>query len=170
MSNPDPVDWSMLRHAYGPADDIPPLLHLLGLDPSPKEPNNEPWFMLWSALCHQGDAYSASYAAVPQIVRIGLEAKGPIDASFFLLPACIEIARLTGRGPTLSDVATGPYRVALRQLHDCAHVHANDDWDRDMAQSIAAALSASKGQVELARALVNLDQDIICKINAADWC
>ncbi len=38
-----------------------------------------------------------------------------------------------------------------------------------MAQSIAAALSASKGQIELAKALVNLDRDIIRKINVGDW-
>jgi hypothetical protein len=163
------TDWSTLKHAYGPAEDIPPLLHRLSLDPTPKNSNDEPWFTLWSALCHQGDVYSASYAAVPQIVRIGLEAKGPIDIGFFMLPACIEVARSTGRGPALSDAATGPYLLALRQLHDCAYAHADDHWDADTAQSIAAALSASKGQIELAQALVNLDRDIIRKINAGEW-
>jgi len=38
-----------------------------------------------------------------------------------------------------------------------------------MAQAVAAALAASKGQIDLARALVNLDRDIIRKINAGDW-
>ncbi len=38
-----------------------------------------------------------------------------------------------------------------------------------MAQSVAAALAASKGQIELAQALVSLDADIIRKINAGDW-
>lgn len=169
MGLSDPTDWSMLPHAYGPAGDIPPLLRRLGVDPTPKNPNDEPWFTLWSALCHQGDVYSASYAAVPEIVHIGLAAKGPIDIGFFMLPACIEVARSTGHGPALSDAVTGPYRLALRQLHDCAYAHADDQWDSYMAQSIAAALSASKGQIELAKALVNLDRDIIRKINAGDW-
>src|ERR1700722_4715931 len=142
----------MLQHAYGPADDIPPLLHRLRLDPTPKNPNDEPWFSLWSALCHQGDVYSGSYAAVPPIVCIGLAARGPIDIGFFMLPACIEVARLTGRGPAPSDAAVGPYLRALRQLHDCAFTHADDQWDSDMAQAVAAALAASKGQIDLARA------------------
>jgi hypothetical protein len=169
LSSLDLTDWSTLQHAYGQADDIPPLLHRLSLDPTPKNPNDEPWFSLWSALRHQGDVYSASYVAVPQIVRIGLTVRGPIDSGFFMLPACIEIARSIGRGPTLSDAATGPYLLALRQLHDCAYAHSDDPWDSDMTQSIAAALAASKGQIELAQALVNLDRDIIYKINASDW-
>jgi hypothetical protein len=38
-----------------------------------------------------------------------------------------------------------------------------------MAQSVAAALAASKGETELAQAIVNLDDDIIRRINAGDW-
>jgi len=86
-----------------------------------------------------------------------------------MLPACIEIARLTGGGPPLSDATARPYLMALRQLHDCAFAHADDQWDSDMAQSVAAALAASKGPIELAEALTNLDRDIIRKINAGDW-
>jgi hypothetical protein len=164
-----PDDWPALQHAYGSAKDIPPLLHRLTLDPTPKNPNDEPWLTLWSALCHQGDVFSASYAAVPHIVHIGLAAKGPIDVGFFMLPACIEIARATGHGPTLPEAEAGKYVLALCQLHDCAFAHAGDQWSSDMAQSVAAALAASKGQIELAQALVNLDRDIVRKINADDW-
>jgi hypothetical protein len=86
-----------------------------------------------------------------------------------MLPACIEVARSTGRGPALSDAAAGPYILALRQLHDCAYAHADDHWNGDMAQAIAFALSASKGQIELAQALRDLDGDMIRKINAGNW-
>src|SRR6267154_82799 len=57
--------WSSYTHAYGPAEDIPALLSRARDD---SEPGNKPgtaWFDLWSALCHQGDTYTASYAAVP---------------------------------------------------------------------------------------------------------
>lgn len=76
---------------------------------------------------------------------------------------------MTGRGPTLPDADAGLYVLALRQMHDCAFAHADDQWSSDMAQSVAAALAASKGQIELAQALVSLDADIIRKINAGDW-
>lgn len=56
------ADWSELRHAYGPADDIPALLQRL--DPNP---GAEVWGELWSRLCHQGTVYSASYAALPAL-------------------------------------------------------------------------------------------------------
>jgi hypothetical protein len=105
----------------------------------------------------------------PPIVGIGLASRRPIDIGFFLLPACIEVARSTGRGPALTVEAANPYLLALRQLHDCAFTHADDQWDSDMAQAIAAALAASKGQIELAQTLINLDRNIIRKINAGEW-
>lgn len=163
-------EWQTLQHAYGAAIDIPPLLRQLSDDPRPKDGyKDEPWFSLWSALCHQGDVYSASYVAVPHVVQIALTAKGEIDAGFFLLPACIEVARATGRGPALAGADADAYVEALQKLHECAFAHASDEWSIGMAQSVAAALAASKGQTELAQAIVNLDDDILRRINAGNW-
>jgi hypothetical protein len=161
--------WQELTHAYGKASDIPGLLSQLSQSPAPKSGyKDEPWFSLWSALCHQGDVYSASYAAVPHIVRVGTETSGPIDSGFFLLPACIEVARNNGRGPQIPAEMADAYFEGLRGLHQCAFRHAPEDWDSGMAQSVAAALAAAKGQFKLAEALINLDDDIIAKIIALD--
>ena len=65
MTHP-PTDWSQLTHAYGPADDIPGLFARLEGGPGDKEI----WHDLWSALCHQGDVYGASYAALPMLTDI----------------------------------------------------------------------------------------------------
>ncbi|MER7766962.1 hypothetical protein [Kitasatospora sp. NPDC096140] len=54
------TDWSRLSHAYGAAGDIPALL-----DRITAEPSRELWSDLWSALCHQGSVYTASFAALP---------------------------------------------------------------------------------------------------------
>ncbi|MFB7477129.1 hypothetical protein [Kitasatospora sp. NPDC056184] len=54
------TDWSRLTHAYGPADDIPDLLDRLV-----SAPDDDLWSDLWSALCHQGTVYPASFAALP---------------------------------------------------------------------------------------------------------
>jgi hypothetical protein len=74
--------WSELKHAYGSAKNIPALLQQLEGFPT-SEGTNEPWFTLWSSLCHQGDIYSASFAAVPHIVRVLASAPDRADSAFF---------------------------------------------------------------------------------------
>ncbi|MER7759198.1 hypothetical protein [Streptomyces sp. NPDC097619] len=54
------TDWQELSHAYGPAGDVPALLARIDAERDP-----ELWSELWSALCHQGSVYSASFAALP---------------------------------------------------------------------------------------------------------
>jgi hypothetical protein len=162
-------DWQRLQHAYGPASNIPALLRQLAQDSRPKSHyKDEPWFSLWSALCHQGDVYNGSYAAVSHIVQLGITALGPIDNGFFLLPACIEVARHKGRGPDMPSELADSYFHALRGLHECAYRHAADDWDSGMAQSVAAALAAAKSQHAIAEAVIILDDDMIKRIVAGD--
>ncbi|MFE6749405.1 hypothetical protein ACFVGM_26420 [Kitasatospora purpeofusca] len=66
------TDWSQLSHAYGSAEDIPALLDRIEADPS-----DEHWSALWSALCHQGSVYSASFAALPRLTAIATTAADP---------------------------------------------------------------------------------------------
>ena len=70
MLTGDDERWSALEHAYGEASDIPVLLRQLANFPPHEDHRAEPYFSLWSALCHQGDVYSASYAAVPEIISL----------------------------------------------------------------------------------------------------
>jgi hypothetical protein len=78
----DSPEWANLKHAYGDAFDMPAILRQLETRPS-YDGNSEPWFSIWSALAHQGDVYSASFAAVPHIVRV--LATAPAAASFVYL-------------------------------------------------------------------------------------
>ncbi|MFJ6250598.1 MULTISPECIES: hypothetical protein [unclassified Streptomyces] len=59
------TDWAQLSHAYGSAEDIPVLLDQIASEPIP-----EYWSNLWSALCHQGSVYSASFAALPWLADV----------------------------------------------------------------------------------------------------
>ncbi|GHI09316.1 hypothetical protein AQI88_31635 [Streptomyces cellostaticus] len=65
MAHPT-TDWSQLTHAYGTADDIPGLFARLDGGPG----DEQVWHALWSALCHQGSVYSASFAALPLLTDI----------------------------------------------------------------------------------------------------
>src|SRR5262249_2846073 len=90
----DSEKWSELQDAYGSASKIPDLLKQLSSNTKPQPDfRAEPWFSLWSSLCHQGDIYPASFAAVPYIGDIAQHSEFPIDGSFFALPASIEIIR-----------------------------------------------------------------------------
>jgi hypothetical protein len=62
-SDPSPVDWSALRHAYGRADDVP--IAVDRLRSGAVEEREAAIGDLWGELCHQETVYSASAAAVP---------------------------------------------------------------------------------------------------------
>ena len=70
--------WSELRHAYGPAHDVPDLLRALAAESDPRysddislaRENPTPWEQVHSKLCHQSSLYSATFAAFPHIVDI----------------------------------------------------------------------------------------------------
>lgn len=163
----DSPAWDQLQHAYGPASDIPDLLKQLAADSRQKKSTDDaPWHSLWSALCHQDDVYTASYAAVPHIVQIALDAKGPIDFSFFLLPASIEVARKRKRGPELPQELEWDYFAALRSLIECAARHAASDWDISMLLSVLAAIAAAKGQPNLSDLLTELSSSVIERLDA----
>ncbi len=99
------IDWSSLRHAYGAASDVPALLTALETAPAPSRFDEDPWFSLWSALYHQGDVYSASYAALPELIRIAASRNGRERAECLLLAGCIELERHTERAPTADAIS-----------------------------------------------------------------
>lgn len=153
--------WSELTDAYGPATGVPERLRAVAADPVPGG-SKEAWFALWSGLCHQGDAYPSSFAAVPHLVETARVEPGPIDFSFLLLPVCIELARLRGRGgsPDLDD----EYRDSISALAAVVVAHAAEPWDVSMSQAAASALALAKGHVDLAEAFSELDAEWIMAI------
>ncbi|HVR66224.1 MAG TPA: hypothetical protein VMT98_06265 [Verrucomicrobiae bacterium] len=72
------VGWRKLHHAYGPAEDVPRLLHAL-ISPDEKQ-RDEALYALHGNIWHQGTIYEATAHAVPFLWEIlsGLE---PCDRS-----------------------------------------------------------------------------------------
>jgi hypothetical protein len=165
----DDPKWRNLSHAHGSAADIPDLLRALASSPEPRDGHEaEPWQSLWSSLCHQGDVFTASYAAIPHVVDIALNRTGPIDFSFFLFPAQVEVARRKQLAPALPADLEAAYHDALSRLIECVNLHRHDAWDQATLLSAAAAQAVAKGHYGVAEALSNLDDDWIEKINAGD--
>ncbi|MFF3688673.1 hypothetical protein [Streptomyces sp. NPDC002187] len=99
------ADWSQLTHAYGPAGNIPGLFACLGRG---REQDSEVWSDLWSALCHQGSVYEASYAALPQLADIarGRAPGEPADAVLMagLIVAAADADRRERHGAEIAEL------------------------------------------------------------------
>ena len=170
MIDLDDPRWLKLSHAYGNAADIPKLLHQLARATGPKTGyNSEPWFSLWSSLCHQGDVYDASYAALPHIVEIAFNTKEPVDFSFFQLTAAIEIARRSGKGPPVPGDLAEAYGDAVSRLAECVALHRHEVWDEPTLLSAMSALAVAKGHHRVAEAVMDLDDDLITKLIELDF-
>ena len=160
----DSPQWSALRHAYGPAADLPPLLRSVASDVARSDAGEgTPWFELWSALCHQGDVYPASFAAVPHLVdAVALD---PVHASynFFLLPAAIEVARITRKTPVPQELQAA-YFDSLKRLSLLAAQTLSRSWDNTLCRSVLAALAAGKGHIGTARLLIDIDEEDVDEV------
>jgi hypothetical protein len=154
--------WSELSHAYGDASDVPTLLAELESLPPDVGSEAEPYSSLWSALCHQGDVYNGSYAAVPHIVRVMGTAPERVPMTLFLMVACIEIARSNGRGPEVPGDLQADYLAALARIPEIVGgAAARSSWDHWYCGATLAAVAAAKGFAELAEAVLELDPDTV---------
>jgi hypothetical protein len=145
--------WSELRHAYGRATDIPALLERLRELPK-SEGEAEPWFSLWSALAHQGDVYSASFAAVPHVVAALATAPARADASFFQFPAWVEICRAKN-GVEVPEDLRASYLEALAHLPSLV-AQAVQPWEPGFAACALSAIAAAKGHHAVAEAVLEM--------------
>jgi len=158
MLDLDSHRWSQLRHAYGPAVDIPELLRKLDSLPT-AEGNAEPWFTLWSALAHQGDVYPASFAAVPHIIEALSTDPASGDSTYFQFPAWVEICRCKKGVEVPADLAAS-YFEALARLPALVAAAAGREWDEGFLSCALAAIAAAKGQPAVAEAVLELDGEV----------
>lgn len=93
------VDWSALRHAYGPATDVPADLRLLA-SPEPGD-RESARYALWGSIYHQGSVYPATEAAVP--VLLDLLGQPTVADKDGILELVAGIARGYGDEPGLSE-------------------------------------------------------------------
>ena len=151
--------WKKYEHAYGGAEDIPSLLKKLSDFPESENYQSEPFFSLWSSLCHQGDIYSASYAAVPHIVSCIEKNPSKAEYNYFLLPVCIEIARANGYGPSLDEDVEGDYKIALNKL--VSLVSKITDTNETYSMVLSATVAVCNGNIKLGEAILELTPDVI---------
>jgi hypothetical protein len=154
----DDSRWSELQHAYGAASDIPALLKQLADLPS-SEDDSEPWFTLWSALAHQGDVYSASFAAVPHVVEALASAPLKAESSYFQFPAWVEVCRKKN-GVEIPEDLEAAYFASLSRLPSLVAGAAAREWEPELLCCALSAIAAAKGQTTVAEAVLELTPDV----------
>src|SRR5437764_147046 len=82
------VDWARLRHAYGPATDVPDLLRALTV--ADRDIRDQTVFELFSNIYHQGTVYESTAPAVHFL--IGLLREPAVPAKEDLLEILSTIA------------------------------------------------------------------------------
>lgn len=160
----DDTLWSTLSDAYGASSGIPKLLADAEKLPGDTDGDAEPYFSLWSALCHQGDVYSASYAAVPHLVRIVEENPDKFRWTLLSLVHSIEVARSEGRGPALPDDLRDPYLKALARIPAIAGGLLAGDRTELELRVILGACASTKGFPSLGEAIAELEPEIIARL------
>jgi hypothetical protein len=147
--------WRFLEHAYGSAGDIPGLLLEAETDLRPGHEPGTTWFKLWSALCHQEDIYTASYAAVPKLIDLAHRPSYLGRYEPIWLAANIELSRLEGRGPAFPDSLTDAYRQAIQQGLQLAQEAAKLKLNSDASGAYAISAVIFAGDDNRARELLD---------------
>jgi hypothetical protein len=104
---------------------------------------------LWLRLYHQGSVGTASYEAVPELVRL-LNASAPPDWNAYALIASIEEGRSFPDSPTIPDELAGSYRQAWEAIVPRAIDHLRTASDDPLVRSLIAVIAHAKHQHSLA--------------------
>lgn len=160
MQDDDPR-WSDLIGGYGLAYDPRPALRALE-----REEVSLIWEELWENLYHQGDVASASYAAVPEIIRIIGQTNKP-DWNGYALISAIEEARHNERNPSIPKWLETCYHDAWQQIPKIASSHIAQASDAMLIRSILAALAHSKGQTDLGKIALYTQDELLELLEAS---
>jgi hypothetical protein len=151
---------SVLTDAYGGSAGIPNLLADAEKLPEDADGNAEPYFSLWLALCHQGDVYCASYAALPHLLRIVEENPGNFRWTLLLLAHAIELARSEGRGPPMPNELMTAYQDALASIPATASGLLGGELSEVEVRVILAACASAKGFPLVGEAITELTPEV----------
>lgn len=121
------------------------------------EQGQDVWPELWNELHHQGDVGEASYAAVPQLVRIAAAATQR-SWNFYALVSAIEVERHRKSNPPVPGWLADDYFAAMRGMQSLALSDLPLRDDALTVQAILAALALCRRQAKLGALLSSLDQ------------
>jgi hypothetical protein len=137
----DDERWNNLTGGYRTLFDPRPTLRKL----ESQQDAATAWEELWEELHHQGDVGPASYATVPELVRI--RRSGVVaDWNLYAMVAIIELARTESNNPEVPDWLREDY---FRSIQELAELGAKDILSAEESEAKRAIL----GVIAIARGL-----------------
>ncbi len=118
------------------------------------------WKELWEELHHQGDVGVASYAAIPQLVRIS-GSRRTSDWNLYSLAATIEIERHRKNNPPLPAWLSPSYKSAWEGLVKLALADLAGQPDELTLRSALSVVALGRGDIKLGALLNHADTDEI---------
>ncbi|WP_156116920.1 hypothetical protein [Massilia sp. 9096] len=110
--------------------------------------------------------YTASFAAVPYVIKAIASSPGRVTEVNFHFAAWIEICRYKG-GLYVADELSAAYFDALNRVPALAAGVPKMQWDTPFMACALSAIAAAKGEHELAEALLDLgSQDTVAEFLA----
>jgi hypothetical protein len=122
------------------------------------EDDSEIWEEFWEDLHHQGSVDIASYAVVPQLVRICV-ARDLMEWNAFALVATIEECRVFGKNPPIPQWLENDYHFAIKKFAEFGAQKFSQDWPKELTQSFLAVAAFAKDLPESGRMLIEFPED-----------
>jgi hypothetical protein len=159
MLSLDDPRWETLTHAYGAAADTPSRLRELATG----APSEELTEALWSSLWHQGDVYTASYAAAPHVVEAAATMVPEQRLQWLVLALGIgAAARQPGAPPVPDDLAPGMEGAAARGRPLVSELVSTRQWDAADCRYVTGLVAIVAGHPQFGLELFGLDGGIPC--------
>ena len=155
----DDKRWSLLSHAYGSADDIPELILELQNNFDSESENG----LFYGALCHQYSTYSATFAAVPYIVKVALQENSTPEnqAKIIIFCGLVHASRIYDKRykidstdetliTELNEIIETDYLSAINKIIPLAEtILSEKDFDVENKKYLFFSILALRGQEEL---------------------
>jgi hypothetical protein len=141
--------WKELHGGYGIPYDASAALRSM-------QDGKDVWDELWNELHHQGDVGVASYAAVPELVRIAGDATRR-DWNFYGSVATIEVERHRKGNPSIPAWLKADYDSALARASVLGLADIRSRTDSETVRAILSVLALARGELKLGAMLSGLD-------------
>jgi len=121
------------------------------------------WQELWEALYHQGDVGEASYAAVPELVRIHRTESGA-DWNLYAMAAIIELARTASRNPEVPDWLQKDSFSSIQELAQMGAREIFSAEETETKRAILGVIAIAKGLRTHGKFIVEYSEDELSEL------
>jgi hypothetical protein len=121
------------------------------------------WEDLWEELHHQGDVGDASYAAVPELVRIHRNGSAA-DWNLYGIVAIIELARTEPQNPEVPDWLRDDYFRSLQELAQMGTKAILSADESEAKRAILSIIAIAKGLRSHGKFLVTYSEDELLEL------